>query len=110
MTFSESIAAGQQNSRTLTITATNGSVGPAYATLIRNVDLTQISGPSCTPKTTPPGSYPISLGDIPTSGTATAAFNVDVTGCDPTSQFILAMPWSSSVYDTGTFITIVNFP
>ena len=93
----------------MTITATNGSVGPAYATLIKNFDLTQISGTSCTPKITPLGSYPISLGDIPMSGSATAAFNVDVTGCDPTSQFILAMPWSSSVYDTGTFVTIVNF-
>jgi endo-1,4-beta-xylanase len=110
MTFTDSTAAGQQNTRTVTITANNGSVGPAYATLIKNFDLTQISGTSCTPKITPPGSYPISLGDIPTSGSANAAFVVDITGCDPTSQFLLAMPWSSSVYDTGTFITILNFP
>jgi endo-1,4-beta-xylanase len=110
MTFADSTVAGAQNTRTVTITATNGSVGPAYATMIKNFDLTQISGTSCTPKITPPGSYPISLGDIPTSGSASAAFTVDITGCDATSQFILAMPWSSSVYDTGTFITILNFP
>ncbi len=109
MTFSDSIVAGTQGTYTVTITATNGSVGPAYATLIKSFGLTQISGQTCTPTITPPGSYPIALGDIPTSGSASAAFVVNVTGCDPTSQFILAMPWSSSVYDTGTFITIVGF-
>ena len=110
MTFTDSTVAGQQNTRTVMITATNGSVGPAYATLIKNFDLTQISGTSCTPKITPPGNYPISLGDIPTSGSANAAFVVDITGCDPTSQFLLAMPWSSSVYDTEPPAPIPEFP
>ena len=94
---------------TVTITATNGNVGPAYTTQINGFKLTQIFGPRCSPKITAPGSFPIALGDIATSGTASAAFNVSFGGCDPNSLFILSVPWSSAVYHTGTFETILDF-
>jgi endo-1,4-beta-xylanase len=65
--------------------------------------------PSCSPKIAAPGSFPIALGDIPTSGTASAAFTVSIVGCNPNSQFTLSVPWSSAVYDTGTFVTTLDF-
>jgi endo-1,4-beta-xylanase len=109
MTFSASVVPGERDTRTVTITATNGDVGPAYTTQITGFTLTQLSGPSCSPKITAPASYPIALGDIPTSGTASASFVVSIVGCNPNSQFTLSVPWSSAVYDTGTFTTTLDF-
>ena len=109
MTFSASTVAGEQDTRVVTITATNGNVGPAYTTQINGFTLTQVSGPSCTPTITALGSYPLKLGDIATSGTASAAFTVSIVGCNPNSQFTLSVPWSSAVYDTGTFVTTLDF-
>jgi endo-1,4-beta-xylanase len=101
--FSAAVTAGQQGTAVITITATNGDVGPAYATQINNLTLNQDSGPRCTPVVTAPGAFPISLGDIPTSGTATVSFTVSVQGCNPHSEWEVRVPWSSSVYETGTF-------
>jgi endo-1,4-beta-xylanase len=109
MTFAASTVPGTQDTRTVTITATNGNVGPAYATELSGFTLKQVSGPSCSPKITTPGSFPILLGDIPTSGTASASFVVRIVGCNPHSQFTLSVPWSSAVYDTGTFTTTLDF-
>jgi endo-1,4-beta-xylanase len=109
MTFSASTVAGEQDARVVTITATNGNVGPAYTTQINGFTLTQISGPACAPTLTAPGSYPIALGDIPTNGTASAAFTVRIVGCNPNSQFTLSVPWSSAMFDTGAFVTTLNF-
>ena len=109
MKFSVSAVPGERDSRTVTITAQNGSVGPAYTTQIGGFKLTQVSGPPCSPQITAPGNYPIVLGDIATNGTASAAFNVRLAGCSANSQFLLTVPWSSAVYDTGTFTTIMDF-
>jgi endo-1,4-beta-xylanase len=109
MTFASSIVPGERDTRTVTITATNGNVGPAYTTLLNGFRLTQISGPSCSPTIAAPGGFPIALGDIPTSGTASAAFVVSIVGCNPHSEFTLSVPWSSAVYDTGTFTTTLDF-
>ena len=109
LTFSAAAAPGEQDTRTVTITATNGNVGPAYTTQLSGFTLTQISGPSCSPRITAPGSYPIALGDIPTSGSASAVFTVSIVGCNPNSQFTLSVPWSSAMFDTGTFVTTLDF-
>ena len=108
MTFAATQKAGTSNTRTITITATNGNAGPAYATTLNGFTLTQTAGPACTPKVTA-GGTPVLLGDIPTSGTASAWFTVNITGCNPLSKFTLSVPWSSAVYDTGTFVTTLNF-
>ena len=63
-----------KDTRVLTLTATNGDVGPAYATQISSLTLHQLFGKRCSPVVTAPGSYPILLGDIATGGTASAAF------------------------------------
>ena len=55
MTFAASVVPGERDTRTVTITATNGNVGPAYTTQISGFTLTQISGPSCSPTITAPG-------------------------------------------------------
>ena len=56
---------------------------------------------------TPPLSYPVVLGDIGSSDSASAAFTVDFTGCANLARFTLKVPWSSAVYDTGT-LTLGN--
>jgi len=89
----------------VTLTATNGDVGPAYTTQISSFSLTQISGKRCSPVVAPPSAFPVVLGDIAASGTASAAFTVNLTGCDSSARFILKAAWSSSVYHTGTFVS-----
>jgi endo-1,4-beta-xylanase len=91
--------------RTWTVTATNPSSGPAYATQISGFTLTQTGGAACTPVITPPGSFPISLGDIAAGGSANASFTIDFTGCSSIARFTLNMPWSSAVYNTGTLVS-----
>jgi endo-1,4-beta-xylanase len=109
MTFSLSQTAGTPGTTVLTVTAINGNVGPAYTTQLNKFKLTQFSGPPCEVKITPPGAFPIALGDIPTGGTASASFTISAPGCSPTAQFRVGVPWSSAVYDTGTFETNVTF-
>ena len=109
MKFSASMTAGTRDTRTVTITATNGVVGPAYATQITGFSLTQDSGPPCTPTVTPPGSFPIVLGDIAPGASASASFTIRIVGCNPNAEFVLKAPWSSATYHTGTFVTETNF-
>jgi endo-1,4-beta-xylanase len=108
MTFAVSQKAGTGNTRTLTVTATNGNVGPAYATTLTGFTLTQTSGPKCSPTVTS-GSTPALLGDLAVGASASASFTVNITGCNPLSQFTLSVPWNSAVYDTGTFVANINF-
>ena len=108
MKFAATQKAGTGNTRTITITATNGNVGPAYATTLNGFTLTQLSGPACTPKVTS-GSTPAVLGDLAVNASASASFAVNITGCNPLAQFRLSVPWSSAVYDTGTFVTNLDF-
>lgn len=107
--FTASTQPGTAGSSSVTLTATNGNVGPAYATRITNFTLTQIWGPPCSPKITAPSAFPISLGDIATSGAASATFTVNASGCSPFSEFVLTAPWISSVYHTGTFVSPISF-
>ncbi|HYK38081.1 hypothetical protein [Alloacidobacterium sp.] len=93
----------------VTLKATNGTVGPVYSTQINGFTLTQVSGPSCAPAITPPGSYPFALGDIAAGGSASESFSISIVGCNPLAQFKLSVPWSSATYDTGTFTTPMNF-
>ncbi len=109
MKFSASMSAGTGNTRTVTITATNGVVGPAYATQITGFSLKQDSGPPCTPTVTAPGAFPIVLGDIAPGASASASFTIRIVGCNPNSEFVLKAPWSSATYDTGTFVMETNF-
>ncbi|HUH62811.1 MAG TPA: endo-1,4-beta-xylanase [Terracidiphilus sp.] len=107
--FAVSSRTGPRDARVWTVTATNGDAGPAYATQISGFTLQQIEGRRCHPKVTAPGSYPISLGDIATSGSASAAFTIDFAGCDEHVRFSAIVPWSSSTYHTGTLITGFEF-
>jgi endo-1,4-beta-xylanase len=100
---------GPRDARVWTLTATNGDVGPAYATQINSFTLKQIEGWPCSPKVTASGTYPVSLGDILTSGSASATFTLDFAGCGPFARFELSMPWSSATYDTGTFVQYPEF-
>jgi endo-1,4-beta-xylanase len=108
MTFAVSETAGTADTRKLTVIATNGHAGTAYATQLSGFTLTQTSGPSCTPRLTT-GSTPAVLGDLAVGASASASFTVSIAGCNPNSHFTLSVPWSSAVYDTGAFVTSINF-
>jgi endo-1,4-beta-xylanase len=92
----------------VTLTATNGSIGPAYATKITAYNLKQTAGPACKiPWVGAPSNAPIVLGDIPINGSANTVFHVNLGNCDPAAQFQLKVGWSSATYETGTIS--VNF-
>jgi len=105
--FSVSQKPGDNDTSLLTLTATNGDVGPAYATQITGLTLQQISGRPCKPSVTTSGS--LLLGDIPASGSASVSFTVDFTGCKSFASFLLTAPWTSSTYHTGTIRSQVDF-
>jgi len=99
----------QPKTQVWTLTATNGHAGPAYTTEVSSLTLHQILGPRCSPVVTPSSSYPISLGDIPVSGSASATFTVDFSGCHSLALFALSAPWTSATYHTGTFVTLREY-
>ena len=101
---------GTQDGNTvqLTVTATNGDVGPAYNTLINGLTLKQVAGHACTVTVTPPSAFPIVLGDIATGGTASAKFTLTGPGCDDSVIFVLSAPWSNATYHTGTFEVVLD--
>ena len=107
--FTSSISAGTQDTRTITLTATNGNVGPAYNTQITGLTLTQQTGPSCSPVITSPASFPIALGDIPSGSAASASITISIVGCNPNAQWLVTAPWTSATYETGTFTLTTNF-
>ncbi len=110
LTFTSSVTAGTQDTRTVTLTATNGNVGTAWATEITGFTLTQLSGPSCTPVVTAPGAFPIALGDLTAKGTASASFKISLTAnCNPNAQWTITAPWTANTYEYGTFTVNTNF-
>lgn len=100
---------GSRTAQTWTITATNGAVGPAYTTLITGLTLKQLTGPPCSATITPPGgAFPVALGDIPTSGKATAQFSLTFKGCGPLATFVIRAPWTQATYHTGTMLGVAD--
>jgi endo-1,4-beta-xylanase len=100
---------GSRTSQTWTITATNGDVGPAYTTLITGLTLKQLTGAPCSATITPPGgAFPVALGDIPASGTATAHFSLTFKGCGPLATFVVQAPWTQATYHTGTLLGVAD--
>jgi endo-1,4-beta-xylanase len=100
---------GSRTSQTWTITATNGNVGPAYTTLITGLTLKQLSGAPCSVSITPPGgAFPVSLGDVPTSGKSTAQFSLTFKGCGPLATFVVQAPWTQATYHTGTLLGVAD--
>jgi hypothetical protein len=95
---------GPQNARVWTIEATNPSSASADATQINGFSLFQVGGRRCTPVVTPPSSFPVLLGDIGPTSTASAAFTIDSSRCPREADFTLVMPWSSAKYETGTLV------
>jgi endo-1,4-beta-xylanase len=110
LSFAITNKTGDENSQMWTVTATNGDVGPAYDTQITGLQLRQIEGEGwrCSPVVTPPSAYPVHLGDIPVSSSASATFTIDFRGCHRHARFILTMPWTSATYHTGTFVHFIE--
>ncbi len=109
MTITSSVVAGKADTRTITLTATNGHVGTAWGMQINSLTLTQVSGPSCTPHITAGPSFPVVLGDMPADGTASASVTFRINGCNPNAKWTLTAPWTANVYENGTFTTTIDF-
>ncbi len=110
--FTGRVSTGKQNTRTVTLTATNGSAGTAYATQISSFALKEVlpwGGPHCSPVVTAPGSFPILLGDIAANGSASATFTVSLKGCNPHSVWQITAPWNANTFETGTFRMDTDF-
>ncbi len=107
--FALTHVSGSRTAQTWTITATNGSVGPAYTTMITGLTLQQLSGARCTATITPPGgNFPVALGDIATSGSATVQFSLTFKGCGPLATFVVQAPWTQATYHTGTLLGVAD--
>jgi len=102
--FKLSSTTGPKNARVFTLTATNGAVGPAYATEIDAFTVRPLRARRCSPVVKSPSAFPVHLGDIPASGSATASFTVDFSSCKG-DAFLIEAPWNSSTYHTGTIET-----
>lgn len=94
------------NTRQVVFTAKNGDAGPAYNTQITGFGMRQIWGPPCKPKLS--ASYPIPIGDIPTSGSGTASINIAFPGCAVHTGFAIEATWSSATYETGQMSSFIN--
>jgi endo-1,4-beta-xylanase len=100
---------GSRSARVFNLTATNPSTGTAYSTQISSFSLIQVWGPPCRPQISPPSSFPLSLGDIPASGSATTSITVNFGRCSELALFDLSAPWSSATYETGrVFVSRVH--
>jgi endo-1,4-beta-xylanase len=100
---------GSRNARVFTVTTTNPSAGTAYNTQITSFSLIQVWGPPCRPQISTPSSFPLVLGDIPASGSATTSVTVNFGRCSELALFDLSAPWSSATYETGRlFVTRVH--
>jgi endo-1,4-beta-xylanase len=102
-------ANGSGTSRVFTITAQNGTAGPAYTTLIHGFTLKQTAGEPCSPVVTASGNFPLSLDDIATGGSASATVTVDFGVCNRFGRFTLSVPWSSATYHTGTLTSVYEY-
>ncbi|HVT96156.1 MAG TPA: hypothetical protein VHE33_01535, partial [Acidobacteriaceae bacterium] len=72
-----------------------------------SLTLKQLTGPRCSATINPPGgAFPVSLGDIPTSGKATAQFSLTFKGCGPLATFVITAPWTQATYHTGTLLGV----
>jgi hypothetical protein len=64
----------------------------------------------CKPVITAPSTFPISFGDIPVGGSASATITIDFSGCHEHEpfEFTVSAPWTSATYHTGTFVTTIG--
>ncbi len=107
--FALTSVAGSRTAQTWTVTATNGSAGPAYTTEIASFTLRQVTGAPCSATITPPGgSFPVALGDIPAGGRASVPFTLTFRGCGPLAGFVLQAPWTQATYHTGTLLGVAD--
>jgi endo-1,4-beta-xylanase len=105
LTFAVTSQTGPQSARVWTVTATNPSNATAYNTQINKFDLIQVWGRPCRATVTSPTAFPVVLGDVGATSTASASFTIHFDHCSPEAKFELLAPWSSATYQTGVLTT-----
>jgi endo-1,4-beta-xylanase len=103
--FAVTSRTGPQDARVWTVTGTNGAVGPAYSTQISGVTLQQTAGRRCMPAVVAPTKFPVMLGDIAASSSASTTVTINFASCDSNVRFRVKAPWSSATYETGVLET-----
>ena len=103
--FAVTSKTGPQDARVWTVTGTNGAVGPAYSTQISGVTLQQTAGRRCMPVVVAPTKFPVMLGDIAASGSASTTVTINFASCDSNVRFRVKAPWNSATYETGVLET-----
>jgi endo-1,4-beta-xylanase len=103
--FAVTSRTGPQDARVWTVTGTNGDVGPAYSAQISGVTLAQTAGRRCMPVVVAPTKFPVTLGDIPVSSSASTTVTLNFASCDTNVRFRVKAPWSSATYETGVLET-----
>jgi hypothetical protein len=81
---------GVDASRDWKVQVFNTGLGAANSTQLTNVTFTQTGGPACTP-TIAPGTFPLTLGNLAPSESASADVLVNFTGCDSTTKFTVKL-------------------
>ena len=109
MTFSASVVPGERDTRTVTITATNGDVGPAYTTQISGLHADPDLRAGVHTDDYSAGQLSDCAGRYPNEWHGERVLYCQHRRCNPNSQFTLSVPWSSAVYDTGTLTTTLDF-
>jgi hypothetical protein len=87
---------GPQNARLWTIALTNKSYCPAENAQIDGLTLTQTYGATCAPIISTPASFPLGVGNILPSSTASGTVTVDFTGCPNNARFSATIPFSAN--------------
>jgi hypothetical protein len=97
---------GAQNARVWALSITNNGPGVANGAAISSFTLTQVAGAACTPVVT--GPFPMSLGNLAPSGTASPTVTIDFTGCALAAKFTLDAELSANSSAAGGSIIRYN--
>jgi hypothetical protein len=82
-------------------------IGPANAAQISGITLTQTGGTACTPAFAP-GTFPVALGNIDPSQSATGDVIINFTGCTSTSKFTVKVTVTANGGATSTVMARNN--
>ena len=98
---------GLAAARNWQLQVSNSGIGAAAAARITNVAFTQTGGKACIPSTAP-GSFPVALGSISPSQSATGNLAINFTGCDNTSKFTVRIGLAANSGQTSSTVVSNN--
>jgi hypothetical protein len=98
---------GPDAARDWKIQVSNSGLGAANSAQISNLTLTRTGGTVCTPAIAP-GRFPLALGNLEPSESASGDVIINFTGCDNTSKFTMNVTLSANNGATNTVVVRNN--